>query len=129
MSFELEFPDDLGESLEAMMDEEALCTYMLNAAGPILERNVVAASSAHIHEGDMVRSIKPTRPEKGKAGWHLTVRPTGKDSKGVRNMEKMAYLEYGTSKQAATPVLGPAVRQSETACLDAMQKAFDERTK
>ena len=52
----------------------------------------------------MVASIKATGPKKTKSKIYDFVRPTGKDAKGVRNMEKLAYLEYGTSKQPATPV-------------------------
>lgn len=128
-NFDVSFPDDLMETLEQLSDEEQLCTDMLEAAGPILERSVIAASSSHVSEpegGDMLHSIKTTKPKKGKTAWHLTVRPTGTDRKGVRNMEKMAYLEYGTSKQPATPVLSPAVRQAESGCIMAMQKVFDE---
>lgn len=130
--FDVSFPDDLEKTLAGLMDDERLCTEMLEAAGPILERSVIAASSSHVSEpegGDMLHSIKTTKPKKGETAWHLTVRPTGKDRKGVRNMEKMAYLEYGTSKQPATPVLSPAVRQAEGACIHAMQRVFDEATK
>jgi hypothetical protein len=44
-------------------------------------------------------------------------------------MEKMAYLEYGTSKQSATPVITPAVGESEDPVCEAVQKKFDDLTK
>lgn len=40
-------------------------------------------------------------------------------------MEKAVYMEFGTSKQAATPIISPAVRESEAAVLEKMQEVFD----
>ena len=76
----------------------------------------------------MAGSIKSTGVKTNGSGHYLVVRPTGRDGKGVRNMEKMAYMEFGTSKQTATPVLTPAVQSSEEPVLEAMQKVFDEET-
>ncbi len=53
------------------------------------------------------------------------IRPTGTGRKGVRNMEKLAYMEYGTSHQCATPVIGPAIAASEGDVIKAMQEIFD----
>jgi len=74
----------------------------------------------------MYKSIKHTKagPTK-KGGYYATVRPTGKDSKGVRNMEKMVYLEYGTSKQSPAPTLTKAIKDSEKAVLNKMQEVFN----
>ena len=80
----------------------------------------------HKDSGAMNASIKPTKPKRGRDGYSVTVRPTGTDKKGVRNMEKMAYLEYGSQKQAATPVLSPAVRESEEAVCQKMQEVFEQ---
>lgn len=129
MSFDVTGFDDMMAELARLGDVDEVAPKMLEAAEPILTRNLKAGSSRHRGYGDMENSIKATKPRQTRDGWSLTVRPTGTDRKGVRNMEKMAYLEYGTSKQAATPVLGPAVRQSEAPCLAAMQNVFDEATK
>ena len=40
-------------------------------------------------------------------------------------MEKMIYMEYGTSKQKETPVLSPAVRKAEGPVLEKMQEVFN----
>jgi hypothetical protein len=74
----------------------------------------------------MAASIKSTGIKTNKSGKFLVVRPTGKDSKGVRNMEKMAYLEYGTYKQAATPVVTPAVKDAESTVEREMDAIFDK---
>ena len=44
-------------------------------------------------------------------------------------MEKACYLEYGTSKQTATPVISPAVRESEEAVAEKMQEVFEREMK
>ena len=52
----------------------------------------------------------------------------GKDRKVVRNNEKLAYLNYGTTKQEARPVIAGAIGDTEADCLEAMQQKFDEVT-
>lgn len=119
--------DDLLENLD-LLDRGEVEEKMLKAGEPILERSVKSHAAAHVKTGSMAASIKSTGVKQQGDGKYLVVRPTGKDKKGVRNMEKMAYLEFGTYKQAATPTLTPAVKESENAVLEAMQKAFDEAT-
>ena len=119
--------DDILSQLDSMEREE-IAPKMLKAGEPILERKVKAAASYHRRTGSMAGSIKSTGVKKNGSGHYLVVRPTGRDGKGVRNMEKMAYMEFGTSKQTATPVLTPAVQSSEEPVLEAMQKVFDEET-
>lgn len=121
--------DDLLAELDAM-DLDRVAPMMLEESVPILEEEIKAKASAHRDTGDMVRSIKSNKPRLNDAGYYINVRPTGKDEKGVRNMEKMAYLEFGAPghNQAATPVLTPAVRKAEPEVLDKMQAVFDRET-
>ena len=67
-------------------------------------------------------------------GFYAVVRPTGTDSKGVRNMEKAVYLEYGTSKQKGSgrkdrqsprPWVDKALNDSEEPVLNKMQEVFN----
>ena len=131
MSFKIDGIGQMMDELRLLGEPDELAPKMLEAAEPILTRNLMAGLANHRRSGDLVGSVKATKPKKGKEAWSLTVRPTGTDRKGVRNQEKLAYLEYGVKahNQPATPVLSPAVRQSEAACLDAMQRVFDEATK
>ena len=122
-SFESEGLDELIRSLDSIKVEE-IAPKMLKEAAPILEQNIKSRSDLHRRSGDMADSIKTTNPKKTKDGHSISVRPTGKDRKGVRNMEKMVYLEYGTSKQNATPVLTPAIRESEDGVIEKMQEVF-----
>ena len=97
---------------------------MLNVCAEIIVENE-KEEVQHIQTSDMKNSIKPTRVKENQYGRYIVVRPTGKsnryiDSKGVerkrstpvRNMEKFVYSEYGTSKQAATPIQKKVVNRS-----------------
>lgn len=110
------------------MEMERIAPVMLEEATPILERAVKQKASAHRESGAMVNSIKPTKVKRGRDGYSITVRPTGMDKKGVRNMEKAAYLEFGTEKQGATPIISPAVRETGDEVERKMQEVFDRET-
>lgn len=123
-NFSVEGLDDLMKDLDSL-DIDRIAPAMLEEAVPILERNVKNRASLHKESGEMQKSIKPTKSKRTGDGYSITVRPTGKDKKGVRNMEKACYLEFGTSKQGATPVISPAVRESEDPVEEKMQEVFD----
>lgn len=111
------------------MEMERIAPVMLEEATPILERAVKQKASAHRESGAMVNSIKPTKVKRGRDGYSITVRPTGTDENGIRNMEKAAYLEFGNHRyQRATPFLSPAVRETGDAVERKMQEVFDRET-
>ena len=119
--FDVEGIDDLMKELD-YLDAEKL-------APKILEESVKKYASRHKQTGDMQRSIKSTGAQRNQAGYYICVRPTGKDRKGVRNMEKLAALEYGVDgRQAATPVLTPAVHEAEPKVVKKMQEVFDRES-
>nr|DAG65164.1 MAG TPA: hypothetical protein [Caudoviricetes sp.] len=122
--FEVEGLDELLKNM-TFLDADRLAPMMLEEAAPPLEANVKRRAGSHRDTGAMETSIKTTRPHKNGNGYSICTRPTGKDKKGVRNMEKAVYMEFGTSKQAATPIISPAVRESEAAVLEKMQEVFD----
>lgn len=127
--FEIEGIDNLLKDLD-ILDAEKLAPIMLEEAVPILKESVVKRASGHKDSGDMAASIKATGAQRNQIGYYICVRPTGVDKKGVRNMEKMAALEYGVDgRQGATPVLTPAVNEAEGKVLDKMQEVFDRETK
>lgn len=121
--------DDIGLMLGVALSGD-LAKDILSAGVPILKKAVIKHASFHKKTGEMVSSIKETKAKKNKYGWYASVRPTGRDSKGTRNMEKLAYLEYGAVHhgQPATPVLAPAVNECTEDVLEAMQEKFDRRT-
>ena len=123
--FDFEVPTDFIKQLGKLADVDRIAPQMIDEALPILERNVKAEVSKHKVSGDLLKSIKLTKAKKNKYGYYASVQPSGTDKKGVRNMEKMVYLEYGTSDQPATPVLTKAIKDSEKAVLDKMQEVFN----
>lgn len=122
---------DFGKLLHDLtsLDADAMTDDMIKAAEPVMLNNVKKRAASHKASGDMFKSIKSTGIKKNKTGKYLVVRPTGKDGKGVRNMEKLAYLEYGTYKQRATPVITPAVKESEKPIEGKFDEIFDKYTK
>ena len=127
--FDMEGFDDLLKDLNSL-DFHRIAPKMLEAGVPVLEKNLRKRSSEHDDTGEMTGSIGTTGiRDSGLSGYKISVRPTGTDSRGVRNMEKMCFLEYGTENQAATPVLTPAVIESEGPAIEKMQAVFDEETK
>ena len=129
--FDFKIPPDFIKQLGRLADVERVAPMMIDEAMPILENNVKGEIASKVagskySKGDMLRSVKKTKAGKAKGGGYFaTVRPTGKDRKGVRNMEKMAYAEFGTSKQASTPMLTKAIKDSEDEVLKKMQEVFE----
>ena len=124
--FDFNIPDGFIKQLGRLSDVDRIAPKMIDEAIPILLDNVKRETARHKLAGDMHKSIKATRAKKSpKGGFYALVRPTGTDSKGVRNIEKMVYLEYGTSTQASAPTLTKAIKDSETAVLKKMQEVFE----
>ena len=123
--FDFQISPDFLKQLGRLADVDRVAPQMIDEAIPILLENVKKETAQHKRTGDMYKSIKKTKANKTKnGGYYASVRPTGKDRKGVRNMEKMVYAEYGTSKQAPTPMLTKAIRDSENAVMDKMREVF-----
>ena len=112
--------------LERLSNFDEIAPKILDETVPILEKYVKSETAKHNRTKDMLNSIKKTKANKNKYGWFVTVRPTGKDRKGVRNMEKMAHAEYGTSKQPPTPILTKALNDARQEVTDKMQEIFNE---
>jgi len=122
-----EFDYDKFESQFADLDNfDEIAPKILEQTVPILTAAVKKECENHTRTRDMVNSVKQTKVTKRKDGFGVVVRPTGKDSKGVRNMEKMAHAEYGTSKQPATPILSKAIADSKSAVTEKMQELYNE---
>lgn len=123
ISFQI--PDELTKQLERLENMDELAPKIIEAAVPIVQDEMVRRAGEHRRTGAMAGSIKPTRPKRTGSGHSAVVRPTGRDGRGTRNMEKMAYMEYGTSHQSATPVIAPTVAATESSVIEAMQEAFN----
>ena len=125
--FDFEIPDGFLKQLGRLADVEKYAPQMLKAAAPIVVASTMRALSgvtSSAATGEMTASVKAGRIVHNKYGWFMRVNPSGKDINGTRNMEKAAYLEYGTSKQNARPWLNNATNGAMTQALDAMREAF-----
>lgn len=119
--------DEFMQSLTSI-DIEALAPVALEQSAPIVKDKLVQLSEAHRDTGAMIRSIKAQKAKKKHDTYSILVSPTGKDRRtGTRNMEKLAYLEFGvrSHNQPATPVITPAVRATHDAVCDKMQETFN----
>ena len=126
--FSIDFPDDLIKKLERLSNFDVIAEEMLTEAEPILKSAIVQEASAHKDTGEMVESIT-SQVKKNSIGWFLTTYPKGKDKDGVRNMDKMMFLEYGTKNNPADPILSRAIRKAEPKVLEKMQEVFDRYLK
>ncbi len=140
--FDFQIPDGFLKQLGKLADIDRVAPKMLDEAAPILEKRVKAECTKHRRTGIMVDSVKKTKAKAGKTGHYIVVRPTGvstkyidKDGKlrnrkiPVRNMEIMAHLEYGTSKQAPKPILTKAIKDATPEVLSKMQEVFEREVK
>ena len=124
MAFDINGVDDLMKDL-SYLETERIAPMMLSEGGEILEKEVRARDKIHWKTVDMYSSIKSTGAMRNNNGYYLCIRPTGKGRSKVWNMEKMVYLEYGTQKEQARPVLSAAVRSAQPKVIEKMQEVFD----
>ena len=124
--FSFDIPDSLIHQLERLGTIDEVAPKMLKAGSYILYDEITARATDHYLTGDMTDSISPTEPVIKGLGHSIVIRPTGRDGNGVRNMEKMAYLEYGTSHQPSTPVITPAISACEDQVIETMTDIFEK---
>lgn len=132
--FEMSGIDNLMKQLENLSKTtDEIAEKMINSASPILEsnvkKNIQKEANRGYATGELAESIEADKVQHNAFGCYSIIRPTGKDSKGVRNGEKLAYLEYGVpGREVPHPVITKSVNESETACLKEMQRVFDQET-
>ncbi|MDF2537412.1 MAG: hypothetical protein K0S76_433 [Herbinix sp.] len=127
--FDFQFDTALIRQLEKLSNYDEIAPKILSEAIPILERHVRGEIAKHKKTGALLKSIKAGKPAQNKYGWYATVFPTGTDENGMRNAEKLVYMEYGTSTQPSIPVLTKALKDAEPKVTEVLQKAFNEAVK
>lgn len=144
--FEMDFPEDFLSEL-FQTDADDICKEALLEAAPILENNMkdILRQDNHELSGELIESIKATKPTKAKNGaWMVHVRPTGYSSinsfsvkgKGekmrkykISNSLKMIWIEYGVAgRQPARPFLQRLVNQTRSASMAKMQEVYNRKT-
>ena len=130
---EVEGIDELISDLMELGNLDDVAPKMINAATPVMvknmKRNIKAAANRGYATGELAESIRATKAKQNIYGYFAAVGPVGTDSKGTRNAEKMAYLEYGTSNQQAHPVMEKTMNDSEEDIIKRMQQIFDKEAK
>ncbi len=126
-NFEVNGIEELAQKLERMEESGEIARKMLEESAPILKEEIVKQAEPHKDSGDMVQSIRSTKAEMDAKGvWKVVVRPTGTGTKGskIRNMEKMAYLEYGVRGRAATPIMRTSILNATPEVVGKMREVF-----
>lgn len=77
-------------------------------------------------KGDLIKSIKAGKVKKTDLEATISVYPSGKNSKGIRNAEVGFVNEYGTSRQSARPWMESANEKSSEAVSQAMLDKWEE---
>jgi HK97 gp10 family phage protein len=127
--FDFQVDTDFLKTLGKLAEVEEIAPKMIDEAMPILEKNLKGEMINHKVTSDMIDSVKKTKAGKNKYGFFATVRPTGTGSNGVRNMEKLAYLEFGTSDQDPTPIITKAINDSKAKVESKMREVFEREVK
>lgn len=123
--------DELEKVLKKLEQPEKIAIKAVDAASPVLVRamkGAIESATSDSSSGSLAASIEATSARQNELGVFSAVRPTGTDSKGVRNGAKLAYLEYGVKShnQPPRPVREAAVAAAEGECLRIIQNVVEE---
>lgn len=141
--FQSYFDNNLFKEFEKLYDIAGVSDKMLKEASPIVVNSMKGELNSHRQTAELVNSVKPTKPKRNKSGDNFViVRPTGKSTttiaksgkayarkKTVRNMEKLASLEFGNSHgQKPTPIIEKVIKGTEKAVFDKMNEVYNRET-
>lgn len=123
--------DDLLGGLDALAAGiGGIADEALNNAAPemaeSLRNGIRQAANRGYATGELAGSVVPTKARENQYGHFVAVSVNGTDKRGTGNGEKLAYLEYGTSRQAPHPVMADAVRRAEAGCMEKIQDTIDK---
>lgn len=132
--------EELEKELDAIGGIDGAAGDILRAAAVPLEAALKKQCAKHRRTGKMADSIKAGKVGKFKnGGYYVNVAPTGTSTeylddrdkkrtrkKPVRNVELLAYIEYGTKKQAKQPLIQNAVTEARAQCEAILQAEYDK---
>lgn len=113
------------------IDEVRIAKRAVNEASPVakkaLQLSVAVAANRGYSTGELAASVTASEAELNDRGVFAGINARGRDSKGLRNMEKLAYLEYGVpGRQTPRPVVERARAMSEEECIQIMERVVDD---
>jgi HK97 gp10 family phage protein len=129
----IEGMDEIQNMLDQLAQPTKMAIKAVNAASPILEESlkssIEAAANHGYATGELAGSIVATPAAENSLGVYSVVRAVGSDKKGLRNVEKMAYLEYGTRRKDGTgqephPVRQNAINAAQDKCESVIEKTI-----
>lgn len=129
--FEFEMPDAFVKQLEKLENFDEVAKIMLDTAAPILVNSLKHEISKHdtySQDGSLYNSITASKVKKNDYGHYVTIGPKkgSKNKRGARNGEVLAYLEYGTSKMVAKPMIATANGAVENRVETVMMEILNE---
>ena len=124
--------DELIKKFDKLGDQsfdEEVGKHMVEAATPMtvasMKSALAGAESGPQSTGSVAASITPTALKVNSYGAYSVARPTGRDSKGVSNGMKAAFLEYGTKRGfAKRPWRDKAVNFVQGAAVKVMEEVL-----
>ncbi len=129
--------EDVEKMFEKLSNPYEMAEKAVNKAAPIVEKNLKAQIRSVANRTDkngkpysthaLENSIKATNAKENSLGVYAVVKPNGTDKNGLRNAEKMGYLEYGVRShgQEPRPVRSAAVAKSESAVLQIIEAVIE----
>ena len=118
--FDFTVSDDFIKTLGRLSQVDKVAPMMINETLPTVSSYIKSGfeSAGHPYsDGDLIRSIKEKPATEAK------------DDRGVRNMAKLAYYEYGTSKQPARPIMDKIRNDVQGPAEENMRKVFEREMK
>lgn len=124
-------------------DISKIADKMVAEASPAVVKTLKTEIGKHKRTDDLAKSVKATKPKRNKNNEsYVVVRPTGKSlsaisdshktyrrKTAVRNMEKLASLEFGNSQgQKPTPVIEQATEKAESDVIAKMTEVYEKET-
>lgn len=112
---------------QSEMATKAIPKMLEVGAGILVEAQKAEARALKVEDsGDLIKSIKASKVKVTSMDTTITVSPTGKNHKGIRNAEVGFVNEYGTSDQPARPWMETANMKSEEKVHQAMINVWEE---
>lgn len=126
MTFEI--PKELQQQLARVSNLDEIAPKMINAATPIVVKSLQDSLTSHKQSGELVKSVKAYKAKKIRnGGYYGRVNFAGYDAKTkAPNAQKAMSLEYGSTKQSATPFLDGAMTKAESKATAIMQEVFNK---
>ena len=133
-NFTFKMPKELAQQLERASNLEVIAPMMIDEAGPILVEAVKKRLAVHRRTGALEKSVRFKSAKKAKGGGYFgkayfsgydKASATKANPQGTANEIKAMGLEWGTSKQPASPFIDAAKADCENQVLGKMQEVFN----